>query len=846
MGYASHLGYILDFSVRVHGSVQNNHRLARLVGAKLTEARAGPEERCISMENRAQSSSRVGMTYGKMETSGRHNSWQGAGALASASQRSPHMMVTILAVIAMAAVPALLRADATIAQATISDFATSIQLPPASMYLYGMVTGGRSASSPFANGQYAQAVDAAGHLAAAFAYGANGQNSYTTSTEYYNIMGVAVSGSWTRFNAYYASNTSSGAASTSVSFTVGSDSVVVVLGLASSQQSISVGGIPGLQTDAVESGASANLGMVVAHVQLAPGTYTVTEQSAALAAGQDPDHMVDLMGVFVFGSSSSTPPPVTTGWQLVWSDEFNGAAGTPPDPNKWNYDLGGGGWGNGEAETYTNFTNNAFQDGNGNLVIQAIRDSSGNYTSARLQTGSPDASTHTTDLSWTYGLVEARIKLPFGHGVWPAFWMLGEDIGTSPWPACGEIDIMENFGTYGSVNDASVNNGTIHGPTNSSPGAPDYSGGAGIGASTTLLLGETVYDDYHIYAIQWSENSIQFFVDGALYETRTPTSLPSGAPWVFNTPFFILLNLAIGGPNTFLGTPSLSSPFPNQDMLVDYVRVYQPITVSATTPVITPSGTLNAASYLGDIAPGSLATLFGNNLADGTYQGSQLLNANGAYVTSFTSPAGDTVSVNVSANGVGVNAPLIYVSPTQINFQVPWETVPSTAVNVQLMRAGVPSNVETITIASTASPSMFLNNYTTGVAWVTGTASEGCPTTQCAVQGGGVYQLWANGLGPKNLPEQDGVADAATNLNDLSVVGGTASCQLTVGGVAATVTYCGAATGEIIDQLNFQYPAGIPSGTPVEAVLTINGATGRFWLPAPATSAQQATQMLRK
>jgi len=117
MGYASHLGYILDFSVRVHGSVQNNHRLARLVGAKLTEARAGPEERCISMENRAQSSSRVGMTYGKMETSGRHNSWQGAGALASASQRSPHMMVTILAVIAMAAVPALLRADATIAQA---------------------------------------------------------------------------------------------------------------------------------------------------------------------------------------------------------------------------------------------------------------------------------------------------------------------------------------------------------------------------------------------------------------------------------------------------------------------------------------------------------------------------------------------------------------------------------------------------------------------------------------------------------------------------------------------------------------------------------------------------------
>ena len=93
-------------------------------------------------------------------------------------------------------------------------------------------------------------------------------------------------------------------------------------------------------------------------------------------------------------------------------------------------------------------TNNAFQDGNGNLVIRAIKDAQGNYTSARLQTGAPAASTHTTDLSWQYGRIEARIKLPFGKGVWPAFWMLGEDISTTPWPACGEIDIMENFGTY--------------------------------------------------------------------------------------------------------------------------------------------------------------------------------------------------------------------------------------------------------------------------------------------------------------------------------------------------------------------------------------------------------------
>jgi glucosylceramidase len=243
-----------------------------------------------------------------------------------------------------------------------------------------------------------------------------------------------------------------------------------------------------------------------------------------------------------------------------------------------------------------------------------------------------------------------------------------------------------------------------------------------------------------------------------------------------------------------------------------------------TTPVITPSGILNAASYLGEIAPGSLATLFGSNLADNTYQGAQVLDSNNHFATSV---AGISVSVN------GVNAPLIYISPTQINFQVPWETALRPAVAVQVTRATAQSNVETISIASTASPSMFLNDYTTGVAWVTGTVSEGCPTTQCAVQAGGEYQLWANGLGPKNLPEQDGVGDGATSLNDLSVVGGTASCQLTIGGIAATVDYCGAAPGFIIDQLNFTYPPGIPSGAPVEATLTIADATGRFLLPGP-------------
>jgi beta-glucosidase len=278
--------------------------------------------------------------------------------------------------------------------------------------------------------------------------------------------------------------------------------------------------------------------------------------------------------------------------------------------------------------------------------------------------------------------------------------------------------------------------------------------------------------------------------------------------------------------------PALGTPPDPDTRSYDYMPAHQRVPAAAATPVIAPAGVVNAASFLGDIAPGSMATLFGSNLADGTYQGSQVLGSGNNFLTSV---AGVSVSVN------GVNAPLIYVSPTQINFQVPWETAPG-AVNVQVTNAGGQSAVERITVASTAAPSMFLNDYSTGVAWVTGTAPEGCPISQCAVQAGGTYQLWANGLGPKNVPEQDGVGDNATSLDGLSVVGGTASCQLTIGGIAAAVTYCGAAPGYITDQLNFQYPAGIPAGAPVEAVLTIHGSTGRFWLPAPSTPDQLATQ----
>ena len=516
----------------------------------------------------------------------------------------------------------------------------------------------------------------------------------------------------------------------------------------------------------------------------------------------------------------------TSGWQLVWSDEFNGAAGTAPDPKKWNFDLGGGGWGNAEAEVYTSSTNNAFQDGNGNLVIRVIKDDQGRYTSARLQTGSPGASTHTTDGNWQYGRIEARLKLPFGKGVWPAFWMLGENISTVSWPGCGEVDIMENFGTFN--NNATINNGTAHGP--------GYSGGSGIGHSYTLPFGETVYDDYHVYAIEWSPDSVVWYVDGAAYHTVTPASLPAGTKWVFNAPFFLLLNLAIGGPGnppTFLGQPDSSVTFP-QDLLVDYVRVYQAVTIPAITPAISPGRIVNAASYLGAISPGSLATVYGNNLADAVHAPQ---NADGSFPTSA---AGVTVSVD------GVNAPLVYVSPAQINFQVPWETAPGLAVPVKVTWNSVDSNVEPVTIASTASPSFFLSEFVNGVAWVTGNAADGCatPVTECLVRAGSTYQLWANGLGPKTSPLRDGVPAPAAALE---VPGGPASCHLTIGGQPATVVYCGVAPFEIIDQVNFTYPAGVATTSPyVGATLTINGASVHFRVPAPATSDQRADALLAR
>jgi beta-glucanase (GH16 family) len=244
-------------------------------------------------------------------------------------------------------------------------------------------------------------------------------------------------------------------------------------------------------------------------------------------------------------------PPVPPALAQSWSDEFDGPLNSPPDPARWTYDTGAGGWGNQELQTYTSSAQNAHLDGQGHLVVHVESTSSG-FTSARLKTKGLFAA--------RFGSMEARIKLPFGQGIWPAFWMLGDSFNGGNWPQCGEIDIMENIGREpGTVH------GTVHGP--------GYSGSNGISARFVLPNGQRLADDFHTFKIQWAPQAVSFYVDNVLYQTVTPSSLPSGAQWVFDNPFFVLLNVAVGG--TFPGSPDSTTQFP-QDMLVDYVR-YVPL-----------------------------------------------------------------------------------------------------------------------------------------------------------------------------------------------------------------------------------------------------------------------------
>ncbi len=240
---------------------------------------------------------------------------------------------------------------------------------------------------------------------------------------------------------------------------------------------------------------------------------------------------------------------VITLTNIMFVDNFD----TDGAPNTaiWKYDIGTGsnGWGNNELQYYTDRPENIIVE-DGMLKITAIQESfeGSGYTSARINTKGL--------FTQAYGRFEARIKLPWGQGIWPAFWLLGDDIDAVGWPQCGEIDIMEYRGQQ-----PTITHGSVHGP--------GYSGGQAITKSYELL-NDRFDTDFHIFGIEWGPNYINFYVDDVLYNQITPEDVTG--EWVFDHEFFIILNLAVGG--SFSGNPDAGTVFP-QTMLVDYVRVYQ-------------------------------------------------------------------------------------------------------------------------------------------------------------------------------------------------------------------------------------------------------------------------------
>ena len=246
-----------------------------------------------------------------------------------------------------------------------------------------------------------------------------------------------------------------------------------------------------------------------------------------------------------FGAKA-TPIPVLDGWTLKWHDEFDAKK---IDPKNWTYDLGAGGWGNGEAQFYTSRPENARLE-DGMLIIEARQEKyeDSYYTSARLKTQGLQ--------NFQYGRIEARLKVPSGKGLWPAFWMLGSNFNGSNWPDCGEIDIMEYIGK-----EPDLILGTLHGP--------GYSGALGFSAWNRQTY--NIADDFHTFAIEWEADEIRWYYDGAEFHKVNKADVGERG-WPFEQPFFIILNQAVGGQ--LPGPVGLDTVFPTQ-YLIDYVRVYE-------------------------------------------------------------------------------------------------------------------------------------------------------------------------------------------------------------------------------------------------------------------------------
>ncbi len=348
---------------------------------------------------------------------------------------------------------------------------------------------------------------------------------------------------------------------------------------------------------------------------------------------------VFLAGYFWGAHTERIKPQATQSFQWgapAWSDEFNGAAQQLPNPANWTYDIGSKdafghqGWGNQELETYCSPSSanlpdcnphrpNAFLDGNGHLVLRAIRNPDGKWTSARITTRGLR--------EFQYGRIEARMKLPVGTGLWPAFWMLGSDYLTTGWPASGSVTIVENVGLRQRTNGLgnSVIRSTLHGPR--------YFGGNGLWHDFKLPDGGRIDDgNFHTYGIIWSPGMIQFYVDDPanVYFVQDSSDLPEGGKWVFDHPFFLVMDLAVGGE--WPGDPNATTPSP-EDLVVDYVRVYKIPKVSAPAiqwqPLEVYDGssaasivTLHARKYSGrvrlscSVEPAAAACSLGSSVVD--------------------------------------------------------------------------------------------------------------------------------------------------------------------------------------------------------------------------------------
>ncbi len=261
-----------------------------------------------------------------------------------------------------------------------------------------------------------------------------------------------------------------------------------------------------------------------------------------------------LLSIIVFGFSGCVDDGSIEdrNYQLVWEDDFEGLFGDLPDASKWTFEEGNGtdGWGNQELQYYTNRPENVSLDGEGNLAIVARDESFGGqpFTSARIKTEGL--------FEQAYGRFEARMKLPWGPGMWPAFWLLGNNCETETWPQCGEIDIMEYRGQQ-----PTLVHGSVHGP--------GYSGGSPV--TKSFVLENNRFDvDFHVFAIEWGVGFIDYYVDDNLYQRITPNDV--SGEWVYDHDFFIVLNLAIGG--NYVGFPTEDTRFP-QTLLVDWVKVYK-------------------------------------------------------------------------------------------------------------------------------------------------------------------------------------------------------------------------------------------------------------------------------